>query len=290
MTPKERVLAALHGQMPDRVPFTCYDCLLPRGEAEQQLRNEGLALVTDCQVFTTERPHVEVSHRDYYDDGIFWGRVLAGPEDAWGTLFWIDIAVLSEWIARVPGLYWKPESAQFRQLSPEAVEYKSQTWVTYRPEGKSRKVMGGIGTLRFPPGQDGRRLVSLTTTCNVSAGVPALVSPEVWDRHELREGVLLGGRARWQPMVLGWSSYFPSTRELPRGYLIVDDPDTIEVHDPGHRAPTLIHPFTVMEYSRGAVELFDFVYAAADTGESRYRQRLERFFDSYKDRHERYGR
>jgi len=69
VTPKERVLAALHGQMPDRVPFTCYSCLLPRGEAEQQLRNQGLALVSDCQVFTTERPHVEVSHRNYYVNG-----------------------------------------------------------------------------------------------------------------------------------------------------------------------------------------------------------------------------
>ena len=74
MTPRERVLAALRGQMPDRVPFTCYGGLLPRGEVEQQLRNEGLALVTDCQVFTTTRPHVEVSQRDYYDDGTLYIR------------------------------------------------------------------------------------------------------------------------------------------------------------------------------------------------------------------------
>jgi hypothetical protein len=52
----------------------------------------------------------------------------------------------------------------------------------------------------------------------------------------------------------------------------------------------VIHPFTVMEYYSEGTELFDFVYAAADTGGSRYRQRLERFFDGYKDKHERYGR
>ncbi len=74
MTPRERVLAALHGEVADRVPFTCYDCLLPRGETEQWLRNEGLALITDRQVFTTERPHVEVSHREYYHNGILYVR------------------------------------------------------------------------------------------------------------------------------------------------------------------------------------------------------------------------
>ncbi len=87
VTPRERVLAALHGQMPDRVPFTCYDCLLPSGEVEQQVRNEGLALITDCGVFTTKRPHVEVSHRDYYDDGTLYIRdTYATPAgEVWQT-------------------------------------------------------------------------------------------------------------------------------------------------------------------------------------------------------------
>jgi hypothetical protein len=52
----------------------------------------------------------------------------------------------------------------------------------------------------------------------------------------------------------------------------------------------VIHPFTVMEYYHGGLELFDYVYAAADTGEPGYRGRLERFFDAYKDKQDRYGR
>jgi len=69
MTPRERVLSVLNGEMPDRVPFTCYDSLLPRGELEVGLRTDGLALLMHCPVFATERPHVEVDRRDYYENG-----------------------------------------------------------------------------------------------------------------------------------------------------------------------------------------------------------------------------
>jgi hypothetical protein len=226
------------------------------------------------------------------DDGRFWETVIADPEAAWGKVFWMDEVAVSEWVARVPGLYWRPEAALFRELSPAAVEHRTATWVTYRPLAKSQRVlMGGIGTLRLPPAQDGYRLVTLTTTCNVSAGVPALVSPEVWEHHRLQEGAVLAGRARWCPMARGWWSHFESARHLPpRGYLILEGADAVQLYDADRRVPTLIHPFTVMEYYQGAVELFDYVYAAADTGESGYRGRLERFFDGYKDRHERYGR
>lgn len=231
-----------------------------------------------------------VGGRGYYDDGEFWRGILADPDALWGATISIDPVALSEWVARVPGLYWRPESEQLRQLSPEAVEYQSQAWITFRPWGKSQKVMGGIGTLRLPPAADGYRLATLTTTCNVSAGVPVLIAPEAWEHHRLREGVVLGGQARWQAMARGWSSLFPSTRGIPRGTLVVDRPEDLRVFEADDRVPTVIHPFTIMEYYQGGLELFDYVYAAADTGESGYRGRLERFFGAYKDKQERYGR
>lgn len=228
--------------------------------------------------------------RGYYDDGEFWRSVMSDPEASWGATVSIDAAALSEWVARVPGLYWRPESERLRQLSPEATEYQSQAWITFRPWGKSQKVMGGIGTLRLPPAADGYRLASLTTTCNVSASVPVLIAPDVWGHHRLQEGVVLGGQARWQPMARGWSSLFPSTRGIPRGTLVIDRPEDLRVFEADDRVPTVVHPFTIMEYYQGGLELFDYVYAAADTGEPGYRGRLERFFDAYKDRHDRFGR
>jgi len=74
MTPRQRVEAVLNGRRPDRVPFTCYSGLLPRGETEQALRNQGMALVSDCQVFTTTRPHVQVNSLQYYENGVLYIR------------------------------------------------------------------------------------------------------------------------------------------------------------------------------------------------------------------------
>ncbi len=241
-------------------------------------------------------PETRVSQSDEFfdDDGLVWERILHDPEGTWGLTFRFHDLVLSEWVARVPGLYWKPGAEQLRRLSPAAIEPTPDRWTQYRPWGKSQRVvMGGIGTLRLPPAQDGTRLVTLCSSLNASAGVPALLAPAVWDKICPRppyqaEGKVLSGAARWQPMAEAWASRFPSTRDIPRGYLVLDNPDAITLHE--ETSPTQIHPCTVMEYRSGAKELFDFVYATADTTEPSYRGKLESFFDRYKGEQERYGR
>ncbi len=69
MTPRERVMAVLHGDMPDRVPFTCSATLLPRGQTERQLREQGLALKSGAAVYTTTRRNVEFERREQWRDG-----------------------------------------------------------------------------------------------------------------------------------------------------------------------------------------------------------------------------
>ena len=231
----------------------------------------------------------------YYDaDEYVWERILRDPEGQWGITFHFDPLAMSEWVARVPGLYWKPGSKEMRLLSPAAQEPTESHWTQYRPWGKSQVVaMGGIGTLRLPPANDGIRLVTLTTSLNASAGVPALVAPAVWDKicptpPYQPEGKVLSGEARWQAMSETWASRFLNTRGIPRGYLVLDNPDAIQVGE--EVSATQIHPFTVMEYRSGAKELFDFVYATADTKLSSYRGELEEFFEKYKNDQGRYGR
>jgi hypothetical protein len=222
----------------------------------------------------------------------FWHIVMADPDKWWGARFAINGPVaVSEWIARVPGLFWKPGVSQFREFQRGYYELIGP-WHAYPPRLKSARVMGGIGTLRLPPSEYGNRLVTLTLGLNASAGIPALISPEVWDKL-CKEGpaegrlIAFGAGARWQAMSLGWAAQFQATSDVPRGYLMIGDPDTVEVWD--EVAPVLIHPFSVMEYREGAKELFDFVFATADTGEN-YRGRLEVFFADYAQAKERYGR
>ena len=53
MTPRERVDAALRNEMPDWVPFTVYECMLPTSETERRLRDDGLCIVV---------PHRRLQH------------------------------------------------------------------------------------------------------------------------------------------------------------------------------------------------------------------------------------
>ena len=69
MTPRERVVAAFRGERPDRVPFTCYAVLLPRGQVERQVREEGLALIERHAPFETETPDVETVRHTFRRDG-----------------------------------------------------------------------------------------------------------------------------------------------------------------------------------------------------------------------------
>jgi hypothetical protein len=89
MTPRERVDAALRHEMPDWVPFTVYECMLPTGEVERRLRDDGLAIVYRTGVFSTEQRECTSESRRYKgEDGS--ERVLTTVHTPVGDLTAID--------------------------------------------------------------------------------------------------------------------------------------------------------------------------------------------------------
>lgn len=225
----------------------------------------------------------------FYDDGEFWSWLIRGSSGAHqpSPTFHFHGVALSEWVARVPGLYWHPESAKLRKVRPAQIESQTSGWIQYTPDGKSQKVSGGVGTLRLPPAEDGFRLVSLPTSYNASSGVPALVSSDVWEHHGLCEGSVVEGRARWREMPQKWAVQFPVVKGLPRGCFILDELGSIYAGD--SHAPIQVHPFSVMEYWDGTTRLHDFVYATADTSNALYRDELSSFFEKYRKANDRQG-
>ncbi len=214
-------------------------------------------------------------------DGGFWDLVFKSPSSAWNTTFLLDHFRLSEWVARVPGLVWTPESEVLRDSFKNAK--KDIGGYAYPPPQRSARVMGGVGTLRLPPGDDGTRLATLVRNADVAEGVPVRMSDDVWDyikRDGSIEGCVISGAARWVPMSQQWTTNFPVIRGLPRGYLELKDPGSITLSD--DREETYIAPFSIMEYESGASELFDYVYVGVLTGEKDYRKQVEDFFDRYR--------
>ena len=100
MDTKERILAALTWEEPDRVPLTIYDWMLPRGMTERELRESGVGLITRLPAHRVEHRAVEFITREYQEDGRRLIRrtirTPAGevhqtlePEGAYGTSNWI---------------------------------------------------------------------------------------------------------------------------------------------------------------------------------------------------------
>ncbi|MCD6352108.1 MAG: hypothetical protein J7M26_08305 [Armatimonadetes bacterium] len=107
MTPRERVERVLRGDLPDKVPFTVYECMIPQCTAERQLRNEGLCIVERrVPVFRVHTPNVRVESCHYTEDGV--GYVRTTYHTPVGDLFTINRpAGFTTW--HVKKIFTRPE-------------------------------------------------------------------------------------------------------------------------------------------------------------------------------------
>jgi len=68
LTPRQRVMTALRGGVPDETPFTIYAGHLPRCTAERELRDRGLCLVERVASYKTHHPNVGYKSDRYTDE------------------------------------------------------------------------------------------------------------------------------------------------------------------------------------------------------------------------------
>jgi hypothetical protein len=68
ITPRERVMIALHGGRSDKVPFTLYENKLPQCTVERELRNRGLCVVCRMSSYREVMPDVRVTSHSWTDD------------------------------------------------------------------------------------------------------------------------------------------------------------------------------------------------------------------------------
>lgn len=242
---------------------------------------------------TAEIPTADLVNKEQLiylnDDQMFWEMVLKDPDNFWSKEFDLDYCVVSEWVARIPGLFWAKGAKSIRDLSDTEIVTNRPGYIEYTPSGKSGKVLGGVGTLKFLPDMNGNTLYTLTFSCNSSVGIPALFTDDVINALKIRQGDLLNVRsAKWMKMSLEWAKQFESTKGIPRGYLLIDDPGNITVSK--REKHIEYHPFSVMEYQRDNALFFDYVFVTSVSSKRDNRKRLEKFFDNYRKKDGRNGK
>lgn len=230
---------------------------------------------------TASPANLNAQSKDYfYSDQNFWEEILHEPERFWRQKVTLNRFVVSEWISRVPGLYWDNASESIREHSNADISIKSKEWTILKPPGKSRKVLGGVGTLLLPPSDEGKVLMSVSASCNASVGIPVLVYPDVIDRLKLKQGDLVDIiEAKWQPMDLQWAKQFASTEKIPRGYIVIDKTEKIRVRR--DNLPVVYQPFSIMEYECQDALLYDFVFVTVDSKVKNADKEVSKFFEEY---------
>jgi hypothetical protein len=74
MTHRQRILAALHGEPTDHVPFTIYEWKIPWGYDKRKLIERGLGMLRRFAGWRAEYPHCEWRMQTYYQDGVKYER------------------------------------------------------------------------------------------------------------------------------------------------------------------------------------------------------------------------
>ena len=240
------------------------------------------------EITLVNQDEVNTDKFEFYNDQQFWSSIINEPSKYWNQKIDLYNFVISDWIARVPGLYWISSSEKIRQHKKEDIALQSKQWIEFYPPGKSKKVMGGVGTLLLPPTDEGKVLLSISAGCNASTGIPLLCFPEVYDHLKIKQGdcVMIRG-AKWLPMDKNWSSKFASTKDIPRGYLVIDSIDKIQVLERNY--PVIYHPFSLMEYEYQDSLFYDFVYVTADSKVKNVNSEIEHFFKEYAKKEGRNG-
>ena len=91
MTNRERILAVLHGERPDRIPFSIYEWKLPWGYDKRRLRERGLAMLRRFPGWRAEYPHCELQTICYTDGGQRYEReTVKTPKGDISALFMPD--------------------------------------------------------------------------------------------------------------------------------------------------------------------------------------------------------
>jgi hypothetical protein len=251
----------------------------------ETLQNYPVAFDTDLADRVQADTFQAEVRESVWSDTFFWRDVMHNGDAYWDSEFDFEECIFSYWVPRIPGLIFTRTSTILRN---QAKYYPLDNAIVsgnishiYAPLGKSMMVSSGIGTIKFPEDHYENILGCVTFSANASAGIPVLISREVYRYHKIQEGdVLKIKKGRWKKMSLEWISKFPAISGIPRGYILIDDPKMIVKSN--ERLNLQIQPFSIIEQSTNNSYLYDFVYVTVNAIDPNGKKDAVKFFEEYR--------
>lgn len=178
-------------------------------------------------------PEVDGAGRpqEYLDEEEFWLDAI-GPASTLreGSRIVLRKFLLSHWVPRVPGLYWKGTSGQLRAsacahiIQPDSEE----DFVLYAPAGKTLQILGGVGNVRLSPSVSGQ-VVCASSSGEYWCGIPILIRPEAWQSlGEIQSGLRADVTGVWTAMPRDATQGLGGEEGIPRCCLVVNRSDDIQ--------------------------------------------------------------
>lgn len=164
MDVRERTLAVLRGEKPDKLPWLGYYGLTPStGEAERELRDRGLGLIFRLRVWREEMPNVTVEERT---TGEIRERVYATPvgklTEKWRTMAKPNLTWRTEYLVK------KPEDYEVAHFMIRDTVYVPD----YEPFIEAEQNLGGDGLayVRIEPSPFQKLMKDLMGARNLATG------------------------------------------------------------------------------------------------------------------------
>ena len=140
MDSRERILAAMSWQEPDRVPLTIYDWMIPRGADERELRRLGLCIITRLPAHCLEHREAQFASLEYWDGGRrMVRRTIQTPVGEVSQVAQLDTAYGSSWI--LEHYIKRPEDYRVMEFMYRDAIYRDN----YRAIQEARDALGGDG-------------------------------------------------------------------------------------------------------------------------------------------------
>lgn len=223
-----------------------------------------------------------------HTDREFWSLVFSMGDEVFNMTFSFGLVTVSDWVARIPGLYWTPAANILRSNADSNFVLESKFWNELNPNDKSKKVLGGVGCIKIPPDEAGNRIITISSHRNASCGIPVLITADVFDKLNLLQGdELTISNVKWRGMSAEWAKRFATIKDIPRGYLVIDSDSQLTKLGKSW-LPIEYHPYSILQYESNDSQLYDFVFMTVVTNQDE-RSQIEDFFEYYRTKNNRFG-